>query len=89
MPTTDKAVPEPLIAACHSPSTNAATPKSVNRPRPSRVMADALRKLPQQPLPSAAAIEGLLDGLTTIHQRVTLLFEGASDLRERAVQHGG
>jgi predicted glycosyltransferase len=42
-------------------------------PRDWRTMAEALRLLPDQPLPSEAHIEGILDGLATVHQRVKSL----------------
>ena len=44
-------------------------------PRSWEVMAHALRELHRQPLPSEAAIDGLLDGLTNIHNRIEHLFK--------------
>lgn len=43
-------------------------------PRQWPKMADALVRLPQQSLPSEAAVDGLLDGLITIHHRIKALF---------------
>jgi predicted glycosyltransferase len=44
-------------------------------PRSWEVMAHALRELHRQPLPSEAAIDGLLDGLTNVHNRIEHLFK--------------
>lgn len=44
-------------------------------PRPWKTMADALRRLPHQPRPGAAAVAGLLDGLNTIHHRINNMFD--------------
>lgn len=44
-------------------------------PRRWKVMADALRQLPRQSLPSEAGIDGLLDGLANVHLRIEHLFK--------------
>lgn len=44
-------------------------------PRPWKAMAHALRNLTCQPLPSEAAIDGLMDGLNNVHNRIEHLFK--------------
>ena len=45
--------------------------------RPWQTMAAALRQLPSQPLPSEAKIDGILDGLSVLSQRVRRLLESS------------
>jgi predicted glycosyltransferase len=44
-------------------------------PREWKTMAEALRRLPAQPQPSEANIDGILDGLSNIHLRIKALLE--------------
>lgn len=44
-------------------------------PRSRQIMVDALKHLPHQPRPSEAKVVGLLDGLNTIHHRISTMFE--------------
>jgi predicted glycosyltransferase len=44
-------------------------------PREWKTMAEALRRLPAQPQPSEANIDGILDGLSNIHLRIKTLLE--------------
>jgi len=58
--------------------------------RDARVMAAALRRLPAQPLPSAAVVPGLLDGLDNVHRLIgRLLEEGSRTRSPRLVSAAG
>ncbi len=49
--------------------------------RAPRVMADALRALPRQPLPSKAVVPGLLEGLTNVAKLVEPWVQNTTDER--------
>lgn len=66
---------EQLIRAARANGLGLVTMLDSDGPRPWKTMADALERLPKQPLPSEAAIDGLLDGLNTIHHRIKALME--------------
>jgi predicted glycosyltransferase len=51
-------------------------------------MAHSLRTLHHQPLPSEAAIDGLLDGLINVHNRIEHLFEKGHEADRLVAQRG-
>jgi len=66
---------EQLIRARHAQELGLVKMLDGDGPRDWKTMAVALRRLPDQPLPSEANIGGILDGLTTVHRRVKHLLE--------------
>ena len=66
---------EQLIRATHASQLGLVTMLGGDGPRPWQMMAEALRRLPHQSLPSEAGVPGLLDGLETIHHRIKALME--------------
>ncbi len=66
---------EQLIRARHAQELGLVKMLDGDGPRDWKTMAVALRRLPDQPLPSEANIGCILDGLTTVHQRVKHLLE--------------
>ena len=68
---------EQFIRTKHAAELGLLSMLSEQEGRDPRVMAAALRRLPQQPLPSAVLIPGLLDGMPVVNQRArTLLDQG-------------
>lgn len=58
-------------------------------PRPWQIMVDALKQLPKQPRPSEAGVVGLLDGLKTIHHRISTMFEVATPAELQHLRSAG
>lgn len=79
---------EQLIRAGRASDLGLVSMLDADGPRPWQEMAAAIEYLPHQPLPSEAHVDGLLNGLTTIHRRVRYLFQTDLPLAASAAYSG-